>query len=297
MSTGHAGKSGVSGSLSFSTGDATSRFDPNHSGHSGSISMNTGNAQGIGRGGSINLRVGTSTLADGDNVRIAAGEAKGASFIGGALHLTSGASDYISGDVNLESASTTRDTSYGGSGAINIRTGSSERSGSGALNIETGDGLKGSPIQIKAGKSSERATSGGGVLIQGGEGSYKGNPYGSGDGGDLHLIGGASNGRHLLNDRAGNVIIDGGKSSGNGIGGSIRLRSGHGSISGLIQLETLEASMTEHDSGVVAIKTGPVSSGKSGDVTIETGKAAQDKGRSGTISVRLLSFSFSTLPN
>ena len=73
---------------------------------------------------------------------------------------------------------------------------------------------QGSSIFIKAGKSTEQATPGGGVLIQGGEGSRKGSRYG-GDGGDLHLIGGASSGKHTLNDRAGNVLIDGGESSGN----------------------------------------------------------------------------------
>ena len=139
MATANAGTSGVSGDLSFSTGDATPRFNPDHDGHSGSISMTTGNANGIGGGGEINLRVGTSTLKDGGDIRIMAGNATGSSFIGGTLHLYSGAGDYISGDVNLMTPSSSDKTS-GSSGNINIKTGSSQRASSGALNLETGDG-------------------------------------------------------------------------------------------------------------------------------------------------------------
>ena len=77
---------------------------------------------------------------------------------------------------------------------------------------------QGSSVFIKAGTSTERATPGGGVRIEGGgqvarkqKGSYRG----GGEGGDLHFIGGSSSGKHALNDRAGNIILEGGESSGN----------------------------------------------------------------------------------
>lgn len=93
MLTAHAGRSGVSGDLSFGTGDASARFDRNHDGHAGSISMTTGNANGLGRGGDISLRVGDSKLADGGSVTITAGNATGNTFHGGSLNLYSGSSN------------------------------------------------------------------------------------------------------------------------------------------------------------------------------------------------------------
>jgi hypothetical protein len=77
----------------------------------------------------------------------------------------------------------------------------------------TGDGGQASSVLIQAGKSMGR---GGGVLIQGGAGSTSGTYYG-GDGGDVHLVGGKSAGSHLLNDRAGNIFLEGGESNGQGM--------------------------------------------------------------------------------
>eukprot|EP00571_Detonula_confervacea_P003327 CAMPEP_0172326004 /NCGR_PEP_ID=MMETSP1058-20130122/55305_1 /TAXON_ID=83371 /ORGANISM="Detonula confervacea, Strain CCMP 353" /LENGTH=95 /DNA_ID=CAMNT_0013042679 /DNA_START=41 /DNA_END=324 /DNA_ORIENTATION=- len=95
--------------------------------------MTTGSAHGIGKGGDINLKVGTGSMADGGDISLMAGKVGGNTFIGGTLTLTSGASDYISGDVNMKTPGT-REKSYGSgnSGNINIKTGSSYRGNSGA---------------------------------------------------------------------------------------------------------------------------------------------------------------------
>lgn len=230
MFSADAGTSGVSGDITLGTGVATSRFDQNHDGHSGSISMMTGSTRGIGRGGDVSLRVGTGNMADGGDIFITAGNATGNTFLGGSLNLHSGSSDFISGDVNLMSPGS-GEKSSGYSGNIKIYTGSSFNRNSGALKMGTGDGDQASSVFIQAGKSTGLNTPGGGVLLQGGAGSSRETYYG-GDGGDIQLVGGTSSGNHLLNDRAGNVLLEGGESTGNGIGGSIKLKSGRGSISG-----------------------------------------------------------------
>ena len=99
---------------------------------------------------------------------------------------------------------------------------------------------QGSNITIQAGASHERETPGGAVMINGGLGSSRTGPakYHGGDGGNVHITGGGSAGNHVLNDRAGNVILEGGRSNGAGIGGSIQLLSGAGSESGVLMLET-----------------------------------------------------------
>ena len=284
MFSADAGTSGVSGDMSFGTGVATSRFEFNHDGHSGAISMTTGSTRGIGRGGDISLRVGTENMADGGDIFITAGNATGDTFIGGSLNLHSGSSDYISGDVSIMSPGS-GEKSSGYSGNINIDTGSSFHRNSGALRMGTGDGEQASSIFIQAGKSTGMDTPGGGVLIQGGAGSSSETYYG-GDGGDIQLIGGLSSGNHILNDRAGNVLLEGGESAGNGIGGSIKLKSGRGSISGVLKWATSDANCMKQGSGPIHINSGQVSSGVSGNLVLETGSASLDKGGSGTIKIQ-----------
>ena len=139
------------------------------------------------------------------------------------------------GDVNLISPGS-RGKGSETSGIINIATGSSDSGNSGALKLRTGDGAQASSIFIQAGESTGRDISGAGVLIQGGAGSATDTYYG-GDGGDIHLLGGKSAGNHLLNDRAGNILIEGGESKGQGFGGSFMLKSGSGSLSGVLELQ------------------------------------------------------------
>lgn len=273
MLSSNAGISGVSGDLSLGTGIATARFDRLHDGHSGAISITTGKTRGIGRSGDISLRVGAGNYADGGDVYVTAGNASGYSFLGGNLNLQSGLGDvsgqlvdeqplygttyftqisfcYICvGDVNLISPSSGIKASET-SGNINIGTGSSYGGNSGALNLRTGDGAQASSVLIQAGKSTGRDISGGGVLIQGGAGSTSGTYYG-GDGGDIHLLGGKSAGNHLLNDRAGNIFLEGGESNGQGYGGSIKLQSGRGSHSGVLELQSLNSDRMRQDSGAM----------------------------------------------
>jgi hypothetical protein len=155
----------------------------------------------------------------------------------------------VLGDVNIKSPSSGIKASET-SGNINIGTGSSYGGNSGALNLRTGDGAQASSVLIQAGKSTGRDVSGGGVRIQGGAGSTSGTYYG-GDGGDVHLVGGKSAGSHLLNDRAGNILLEGGESTGQGYGGGIRVQSGRGSLSGVLELHTLDSDRMRQDSGAM----------------------------------------------
>ena len=98
-----------------------------------------------------------------------------------------------------------------------------------------------------------------------------------GDWGDIRLIGGLSSGNHILNDRAGNVLLEGGESAGNGIGGSIKLKSGRGSISCVLKLATSYANRMKQGSGHIHINSGQVSSGVSGNLVLETGSASLDR--------------------
>lgn len=127
---------------------------------------------------------------------------------------------------------------------------------------------------------------GGGVRIEGGVGSAPIDAYGGGRGGDVQITGGPSKGKHLVNDAAGQVLLDGGESRGNGYGGAIRLRSGKGPISGLLHLETRggEDNMRQ-GSGLIQINTGQVEAAKSGDLSLFTGSATRDNGQAGTIKI------------
>jgi hypothetical protein len=44
-------------------------------------------------------------------------------------------------------------------------------------------------------------------------------------------------GNHLLDDGAGNILIEGGESKGQGFVGSFMLKSGSGSLSGVLELQ------------------------------------------------------------
>lgn len=99
----------------------------------------TGNAQGIGRGGDISLRVGTSKYADGGSFHVTAGNATGNAYVGGTLNLYSGKSDQQSGEINVMTPSS-REGGSARTGSITIKTGTSKREQSGALKLETGDG-------------------------------------------------------------------------------------------------------------------------------------------------------------
>ena len=68
-------KTEKSGSISLGTGDSTVRHNPDYDGDSGSIHLAAGDANGIGKGGEINLRVGTSTLKVGGDTSVEAGRA------------------------------------------------------------------------------------------------------------------------------------------------------------------------------------------------------------------------------
>ena len=119
------------------------------------------------------------------------------------------------------------------------------------------------------------------TLPEGGEGSSTGS-YSGGDGGDVHLIGGPSGGKRAINDRAGHVILEGGKSSAAGVGGSIKVQSGSGSESGVILMETGDESFGR-STGPMAFKTGNTDDGMSGDVILSTGSATLEKGKAGSI--------------
>ena len=149
----------------------------------------------------------------------------------------------------------------------------------------TGDGEQASSIFIQAGKSTGMDTPGDKVLIQGGAGSSSKTYYG-GDEGDIQLIGGLTLGNHILNDRAGNVSLEGGESTGNGIGGSTNFKSGRGSISGVLKLATSDANCMKQGSGPIHINTGQVSLGASDNLVLETGSASLDKSGSGTIKIQ-----------
>ncbi len=118
------------------------------------------------------------------------------------------------------------------------------------------------------------------TLSEGGEGSSGG--YNGGDGGDVHLIGGPSGGKNPINDRAGHIILEGGKSSAMGVGGSIKVQSGSGSESGVILMETRDENFGR-STGPMAFKTGTTDDGKSGDIILSTGSATLEKGEAGSI--------------
>ena len=121
------------------------------------------------------------------------------------------------------------------------------------------------------------------TLPEGGEGSSTGS-YNGGDGGDVHLIGGPSGGKHAINDRAGHIILEGGKSSAAGVGGSIKVQSGSGSESGVILLETRDESFGR-STGPMAFKTGNTDDGMSGEIILSTGSATLEKGKAGAIKI------------
>lgn len=122
------------------------------------------------------------------------------------------------------------------------------------------------------------------TTTEGGEGSST-SSYNGGDGGDIHLIGGPSAGSRAINDRAGHILLDGGTSSGVGVGGSIKIQSGSGSESGVILLQTRDEKFGR-PSGPIAIKTGDTADGGSGELTLSTGSATRDKGRAGAINIQ-----------
>ncbi len=121
------------------------------------------------------------------------------------------------------------------------------------------------------------------TLPEGGEGSTTGS-YNGGDGGDVHLIGGPSGGKHPINDRAGHIILEGGKSSAMGVGGSIKVQSGSGSESGVILMETRDENFGR-STGPMAFKTGKTDDGMSGDIILSTGSATLEKGKAGSINI------------
>ena len=89
---------------------------------------------------------------------------------------------------------------------------------------------------------------------------------------------GSEFGQSILNDLAGNVLLEGGESAGNGIGGrSIKLKSGRGSISGILKLATSDANRMKQGSGPIHINSGQVSLGVSGNLVLETGSASLDR--------------------
>ena len=65
------------------------------------------------------------------------------------------------------------------------------------------------------------------------------------------MLGGKSAGNHLLSNRAGNILIEGGESKGQGFGGSIMIKSGRGSLSGFLKLQTLDSDHMKQDSGAM----------------------------------------------
>ena len=138
--TPNVGRSGASGDIELKTGDATaSKYDANmHNGHSGSFSIETGHARGIGQGGEVSIKAGTSLFADGGALQLTAGNATGSSFHGGSVNLYSG-SGMNSGNINIITPSKSSGVMTS-TGEINILTGTNTNGGSGELNLSSGDG-------------------------------------------------------------------------------------------------------------------------------------------------------------
>ena len=148
--------------------------------------------------------------------------------------------------------------------------------------------VQASNITIEAGKSSGKGNTGGAITIKGGTGSVDSgtDKYFGGDGGNVHLTGGSSSGNHLINDRAGNVILEGGASHQTGSGGGVQLISGAGPMSGALLLETRKMGERHGNSGPIEITSGEVKKGVSGELYLETGQATEDKGQSGSIIIQ-----------
>ena len=134
IQTSTARRRGVSGDVLLQTGDVVDKVSR---GDAGKIDFATGSSVN-GKGGDIVLRVGDSKMTDGGNIDISAGSSSGNTFHGGKLIMSSGESDFFTGEVDLK----TPDSRNGNSGAINIATGNSGtlNGQSGHLFLSTGDG-------------------------------------------------------------------------------------------------------------------------------------------------------------
>ena len=107
-----------------------------------------------------------------------------------------------------------------------------------------------------------------------------------GEGGDIQLIEGLSSGNHIPNNQAGNVLLEGGKSAGNDIGGSSKLKSGCDSISGILKLVTYYDNCMKQGSEPIHINYGQVSLGVSANLVLETGSASLNKVGLSTIKIQ-----------
>ena len=134
IATSDAGKQGVTGSLSLSTGISSA-------GNSGAIKISSGDAyrnpsplwekDAAGSGGSIHLSVGTGNHGDGGNVKILAGSTTASASIrypskpinatGGSIEMASGGSqESSSGEISISTA----DAGMSGvSGHLTLKTG------------------------------------------------------------------------------------------------------------------------------------------------------------------------------
>ena len=140
VSTANAGLSGVSGSITMSSGTTTL-------GNSGYIYMATGNALS-GTGGDIDMIVGSGEIGNGGNVYMVAGEAEEASRVGGWVQITGGlGSNVDSGDggnggaVFVDGGWAKGGNSLDLGGNVELTGGKADFGSGGTITIESGYGF------------------------------------------------------------------------------------------------------------------------------------------------------------
>ena len=301
VSTGNVAGVGVSGCIAFATGSSSR-------GASGALALMTGDA-GRGASGSVLVRVGRGDSAEGGDIGIFGGKTIDEKT-GGYIALAAGASTATSSGHFL--VETPNAGGKGTSGAIDLATGTASIGATGSIILQTGntgcaavdqkkppasggflkllagigDSGDGGTVDFIAGEATADATTGGSVVVAGGEGSSSDDYDGGGSGGAVNLFGGAGFGGNKADD-GGSIEAVGGYAR-VGRGGSILGKSGYGfsGSSGIIDISTANAG-DKGVSGDMDFYTGQTGVGdgdigsSTGSITFRTTKAS--RGRVGYI--------------
>lgn len=256
-----------------------------YGGNTQPINIFTGEA-GIsspGDSGLIAIQSGNAPQGTSGQILIKTPNAASSQEISGSINLTTGNTDNATGSITLDTGDTTKYESYsgsiqittgggtngGGTGGINIRSGTSVgidpvsemSSYTGTINLETGNGSSSTgSINLATGDTSGAGVVTGTVQIFTGS-AFETNA----NSGHIFLNVGSSHGQ------AGNVQIEAGDSS-NSQGGTVSIRSGDsGSTNDAGSVSILTGDSSTNNGGPFIVTTGTSSSGTSGIIDIKTG--------------------------
>ena len=170
--------------------------------------------------------------------------------VSGQILVSSSPSLLGSGDVLLETGT----SRVGHSGALLLTTGNSNLA-SGSITLAGGSSAAGpgAQVAVSAGEALDGVSSGGGLTVAAGQGSY---------GGSLELRGGSG----VAGD-GGEIVLAGG-SAARGTGSDVRVSSGSGELGGGI--EVVSGSGSSDSGGSLSITSGISDAAKSGDVMLAT---------------------------